>query len=76
MPGAAGFPLGTGRTIEWVAVAAAVLLAVSLASIWRARGYSRHARIIWTVVATVLPIIGPIAWMLAGREPRRRRREP
>ena len=32
MPGAAGFPLGTGRTIEWVAVAAAVLLAVSITS--------------------------------------------
>ncbi|HEX6814364.1 MAG TPA: PLDc N-terminal domain-containing protein [Gemmatimonadaceae bacterium] len=59
--------------LAWIAVAAVVLLVLALASIWHASGHSRRAKIVWTVVAVILPIIGPVAWLAAGREPRRTR---
>lgn len=59
--------------LAWIAVAAIVLLVLALVSIWHASGHSRSAKIVWTVVAVILPILGPIAWALAGRESRRTR---
>lgn len=59
--------------LAWIVLVAAVLLLLALISIWHARGHSRSAKIVWTVVAVVLPIIGPILWAVAGREPRRTR---
>lgn len=66
--------LGSDMTrLAWGACAAALLLVLALVSIWHAHGHSRRAKIVWTVVAVVLPIIGPLAWALAGRESRRTR---
>ncbi len=59
--------------LAWIAVIAVVLLVLALVSIWHASGHSRSAKIVWTVVAVILPIIGPIAWAVAGRESRRTR---
>ncbi|HTL94504.1 MAG TPA: PLDc N-terminal domain-containing protein [Gemmatimonadaceae bacterium] len=59
--------------LAWVAVVAIVLLVLALVSIWHASGHSRSAKVVWTVVAVILPIIGPIAWAVAGRESRRTR---
>ncbi|HEX6807590.1 MAG TPA: PLDc N-terminal domain-containing protein [Gemmatimonadaceae bacterium] len=59
--------------LAWIAVVAVVLLVLALVSIWHASGHSRSAKIVWTVVAVILPIIGPIAWAVAGRESRRTR---
>jgi hypothetical protein len=35
------------------------------------RHHSRRAKIIWTVISVLLPIIGPLGWFLLGRERRR-----
>jgi len=59
--------------LAWIAVFAVVLLVLALVSIWHASGHSRRAKIVWTVVAVILPIVGPIAWAVAGRESRRTR---
>jgi hypothetical protein len=59
--------------LAWIAVLAILLLVLALVSIWHASGHSRRAKIVWTVVAVILPIVGPIAWAVAGREPRRTR---
>ena len=59
--------------LAWIAVIAIVVLVMALVSIWHASGHSRRAKIVWTVVAVILPIIGPIAWAVAGRESRRTR---
>jgi len=59
--------------LAWIVTVAVVLLVLALVSIWHASGHSRAAKIVWTVVAVILPIVGPIAWALAGREPRRTR---
>jgi len=59
--------------LAWVIAGAALLLVLALISIWHAHGHSRRAKIVWTVVAVVLPVVGPIAWALAGRESRRTR---
>ncbi|HKV50749.1 MAG TPA: PLD nuclease N-terminal domain-containing protein [Gemmatimonadaceae bacterium] len=59
--------------LTWSVSVAALLLVLALVSIWHAHGHSRRAKIVWTVVAVVLPIVGPLAWALAGRESRRTR---
>lgn len=59
--------------LAWAVAAAVVLLVLALVSIWHASGHSRRAKIVWTVVAVILPIVGPIAWAVAGRESRRTR---
>lgn len=59
--------------LAWTAVLAVVLLVAALVSIWHASGHSRRAKVVWTVVAVILPIVGPIAWAVAGRESRRTR---
>lgn len=59
--------------LAWIAVVAVVLLVLSLISIWHAQGHSRKAKVVWTVVAVVLPVIGPMLWAAAGRESRRTR---
>ncbi|HEY7893904.1 MAG TPA: PLDc N-terminal domain-containing protein [Gemmatimonadaceae bacterium] len=59
--------------LTWSVSVAVLLLVLALVSIWHAHGHSRRAKIVWTVVAVVLPIVGPLAWALAGRESRRTR---
>ena len=51
--------------------AAIVLLAAALLSIWLGRHHSRQAKIVWTVISVVLPVLGPIGWFVLGREGKR-----
>jgi hypothetical protein len=56
----------------WLAGGALVLLLAALASIWRGRRHSPRAKIVWTAIATLVPVLGPLGWFLLGREGRRR----
>lgn len=67
----AAVTLGRWRAVDWLCAAAVLLLVAALVSVWRARAHSRRARIVWTVVVIVLPIVGPLAWFATGRERRR-----
>lgn len=51
-------------------VAAILLLVASLLSIWMGRRHSRKAKVVWTVIVVVLPVLGPVGWFLLGREKR------
>ena len=55
----------------WLGVAAVVLLAAALLSIWLGRHHSPRAKVIWTVIAFLVPILGPLGWFVLGRERRR-----
>lgn len=57
--------------LVWSA-AATILLATALLSIWLGRHHSRKAKIVWTVIAVLLPILGPVGWFVLGREGKRR----
>lgn len=56
----------------WIA-GAVVLLAdlLALTSIWRSRLHSPKARIVWTLIVALLPLLGALAWFPLGRERRR-----
>ena len=54
-----------------LATAASVLLAAALLSIWLGHRHARKVKVIWTVIAVVIPILGPIGWFALGREKRR-----
>lgn len=54
----------------WLAVLAIIAGVTALASIWLGRHHSRSAKIVWTVIVLVLPIVGPLAWFLLGFERR------
>jgi len=52
--------------------AAWIILAVSaLASIWLGRRHGRPAKLVWTVIVVVVPVLGACGWFLLGREWRR-----
>lgn len=55
----------------WLAGGALLLLLAALTSIWRGRRHSPSAKIVWTLVATLVPIVGPLGWFLLGRERRK-----
>ena len=46
----------------------------ALASIWRSRGRSRQAQVVWTALVAFLPLVGAAAWFILGRERRGGRR--
>ena len=46
----------------------------ALTSIWRSRGHSRQARVVWTALVAFLPLVGAAAWFVLGRERRGGRR--
>ena len=55
--------------------AAAVLVGADVAaltSIWRSRAHAVKAKVIWTAVVAVLPVLGAVAWFALGRERRGR----
>lgn len=49
----------------------AVLAGGALKSIWHRAGHSRKVKVIWTVIAVAVPIVGALGWFLLGRERRR-----
>ena len=56
--------------VIWVGTAAVVLLVAALPSIWLGRRHSTKVKVIWTAIAILVPIIGPLAWLALGRERR------
>lgn len=61
LAGGAGWPL-------WLAAASVIAGVAALASIWLGRHHSRSAKVVWTVVVVVVPVVGPLAWFLLGWE--------
>jgi hypothetical protein len=60
--------------VDWplIATAAAVILAVgALFSIWLGRLHSQKAKLVWTAIVLVVPIVGPLLWYALGRERKR-----
>jgi hypothetical protein len=56
---------------DWpLLLGAAALISVvgALVSIWLGRHHSTRAKLVWTAIAVALPIVGPIAWFVLGRE--------
>ncbi|HEU4641203.1 MAG TPA: PLD nuclease N-terminal domain-containing protein [Gemmatimonadaceae bacterium] len=56
----------------WVAALAVIAGVAALTSIWLGRHHSRSAKVVWTVIVLVIPILGPIGWFLLGWERRGR----
>ena len=54
----------------WLLIVAGILSVAALISIWTGRHHSTSARLVWTFVAILIPILGPIAWFLLGWERR------
>jgi hypothetical protein len=55
----------------WLAGAALLLAGAALASIWSGGRHSRKARVVWTAIVVLVPVLGPAAWFVLGREGRR-----
>jgi hypothetical protein len=57
-------------TWSGLGVVALILDVAALASIWKGRKHAMRAKLIWTVMVAVLPLLGAVAWFALGREPR------
>ena len=44
---------------------------LALVSIWRSPLHGTKAKVVWTLIVAVLPVIGALAWFPLGRERRR-----
>lgn len=56
----------------YVGLAILVIDLGALVSIWRSTLHSKKAKLVWTLIVAVLPVIGALAWFPLGRERRRR----
>ncbi len=65
---------GSRDVLTWAVGVTAVLAAAALVSVWRGRRHSVRVKLIWTGVALIVPILGPLAWFVLGRERREVRR--
>lgn len=57
--------------VEYVrraALAALVVDVAALASVWRSHAHSLKARLVWTALVALLPVVGAAAWFVLGRE--------
>ena len=55
----------------WFAAAAIILAVLALASIWLGRRHGKPAKMVWTVIVVLVPVIGACGWYVLGRERRR-----
>ena len=69
-----GFDLLTPGLRTWAGVLLVASDVAALASIWRSRGHSRQARVVWTALVAFLPLVGAAAWFVLGRQRRGGRR--
>jgi hypothetical protein len=65
-----GLPLLAFDNPTWAAVVLVVADIAALTSIWRSRAFAVRAKVIWTAVVALLPVLGAIAWFALGRERR------
>ncbi|MEP6690961.1 MAG: PLDc N-terminal domain-containing protein [Gemmatimonadaceae bacterium] len=64
--------LAAGRVWPlWLVAAWVVPSVVALLSVWLGRHHSFKAKAIWTPLV-LIPVLGPLAWFLLGREKRRK----
>ena len=59
----------------WFAAAWIILAVLSLTSIWMGTRHGKPAKLVWTVIVVVVPVLGACGWYLLGRERRRVPRE-
>lgn len=63
----------TAGSVAWLVVVLSVVVALvllflaALVSVLRAPGLGGAARAVWVVAVLVFPLLGPLAWFLAGR---------
>ena len=64
--------LGVFFLDRWSAFSIVALLLdiAALTSIWKGRKHALRAKIIWTIMVALLPLLGAVAWFALGREPR------
>jgi hypothetical protein len=55
----------------WIGAAWFACAALALTSIWRRRTHSLKARVVWTAIVVLVPVLGAVAWFILGRERRR-----
>ena len=59
--------------VKWyIGLTILVVDLLALVSIWRSTLHSGKAKIVWTLIVAVLPVLGALAWFPLGRERRRR----
>ncbi len=49
---------------------ALVIDVLALVSVWRSRAHSLKARLVWTAIVALFPVLGAVAWFVLGREKR------
>ena len=69
-----GLPLLGLTGPAWVVVVLVGADVAALTSIWRSHVHAVRAKLIWTGLVAVLPVLGAIAWFALGRERRGGRR--
>lgn len=56
---------------RWIGLALLLIDLAALGTIWFSRRHSTRAKLVWTALVVVLPVIGALAWAVLGRERRR-----
>lgn len=56
---------------RWVGLALILIDLAALATIWSSGRHSTSAKLVWTALVVVLPVLGALAWVVLGRERRR-----
>lgn len=59
------------NALTWLGALAVILDLLALVSIWTSRVHSRKAKVLWTLIVAVLPVLGAVAWFPLGRERKR-----
>ena len=56
----------------WIFLAALLLAIVALRSVWKSHGHARKVKVIWSAAVVLVPVLGPVAWLVLGRSRRHR----
>lgn len=57
--------------LSWAGAIILLVDILALVSIWTSTLHSTRARVFWTLVVALLPLVGALAWFPLGREKRR-----
>lgn len=58
-------------SLTWIGILILVADILALGSIWTSKLHSTKAKLFWTLVVALLPLLGAAAWFPLGREIRR-----
>lgn len=56
---------------RWIGLALILIDLIALWTIWLSARHSTKAKLVWTALVVVLPVLGALSWAVLGREPRR-----